>query len=414
MRKVIAIVTVILVLAASSFSIPTNADTTDELKDVREQRKIINENLSEAESKIAAILAQLETLNKEIERIDTERSDYQERVDKTEDEIENTLDEISLLDEELEQLDRKMEERNEILKARMASIQKTGGAITYLEVIFGANSFSDFINRVTAVNKITNSDAALLEQQKEDNDKKTEKQMVVFDKLNDLNALKTEQEEMKTFISEQLADSEQQKEAMENKKQELEDLTNELGVESSDLASLEDEVKERIAEQERQAEIAAEKEQRIAEPESAVRQVASEEPTQPNESKDNEPKEDTQITTVEKEEKAKEETDEKEKQENSDNNTFSVTATAYTANCDGCSGVTSTGIDLNSNPDAKVIAVDPSVIPLGSTVYVEGYGYATAGDTGGAIKGNKIDVFVSDEQAATNWGVRTVEVTIER
>jgi 3D (Asp-Asp-Asp) domain-containing protein len=201
---------------------------------------------------------------------------------------------------------------------------------------------------------------------------------------------------------------------LENKEQELVALTDELEIESSDLASLEGEVKQRIAEEERQAEIAAEKEQRVAEQETAVRQVASEVPKQPNETKDSGPKEDTKITTVEKEEKAKEETDKKEKQENSDNNTFSVTATAYTANCEGCSGVTSTGIDLNSNPDAKVIAVDPSVIPLGSTVYVEGYGYATAGDTGGAIKGNKIDVFISDEQAAANWGVRTVEVTIER
>ncbi len=43
----------------------------------------------------------------------------------------------------------------------------------------------------------------------------------------------------------------------------------------------------------------------------------------------------------------------------------------------------------------KLIAVDPNVIPLGSKVWVEGYGYAIAGDTGGAIKGNKIDILVS-------------------
>ena len=49
---------------------------------------------------------------------------------------------------------------------------------------------------------------------------------------------------------------------------------------------------------------------------------------------------------------------------------------------------------LKSNPDVKVIAVDPKVIPLGSKVWVEGYGYAVAGDTGGAIKGNKIDLFM--------------------
>ena len=55
---------------------------------------------------------------------------------------------------------------------------------------------------------------------------------------------------------------------------------------------------------------------------------------------------------------------------------------------------TATGINLRSNPNLKVIAVDPSVIPLGSKVWVEGYGYAVAGDTGGAIKGNKIDLFM--------------------
>src|SRR6185312_4204885 len=68
-------------------------------------------------------------------------------------------------------------------------------------------------------------------------------------------------------------------------------------------------------------------------------------------------------------------------------------ATAYTAYCNGCSGTTRTGIDLRANPHLKVIAVDPNVIPLGTKVHVEGYGYAIAGDTGGAIKGNIIDVF---------------------
>ncbi|TRY28575.1 hypothetical protein FOI67_17365, partial [Geobacillus sp. LEMMJ02] len=70
-----------------------------------------------------------------------------------------------------------------------------------------------------------------------------------------------------------------------------------------------------------------------------------------------------------------------------------VIATAYTAYCTGCSGTTATGINLRANPNAKVIAVDPRVIPLGTKVYVEGYGYAVAADTGKNVKGYKIDVF---------------------
>ena len=91
---------------------------------------------------------------------------------------------------------------------------------------------------------------------------------------------------------------------------------------------------------------------------------------------------------------------------------FYVTSTAYTASCAGCSGITATGINLKANPGMKVIAVDPNVIPLGSKVWVEGYGYAIAGDTGGAIKGNKIDVFVSSKSEAYAWGRKKVLIKV--
>lgn len=99
-------------------------------------------------------------------------------------------------------------------------------------------------------------------------------------------------------------------------------------------------------------------------------------------------------------------------QSEEDGKELTVTATAYTASCEGCSGITATGVNILDNPDQKVIAVDPSVIPLGSKVYVEGYGYATAADTGGAIKGNRIDVFIPEHQDAVNWGKKEVEVKI--
>jgi uncharacterized protein YabE (DUF348 family) len=91
---------------------------------------------------------------------------------------------------------------------------------------------------------------------------------------------------------------------------------------------------------------------------------------------------------------------------------FYVNTTAYTAYCNGCSGRTATGFDLRANPGAKVIAVDPRVIPLGTKVYVEGYGYAVAADTGGAIKGHKIDVFFPTKAEAFRWGVRKVKIKI--
>ena len=96
----------------------------------------------------------------------------------------------------------------------------------------------------------------------------------------------------------------------------------------------------------------------------------------------------------------------------SSSRTLYMHATAYTANCTGCSGITATGINLKANPGMKVIAVDPNVIPLGSRVWVEGYGYAVAGDTGGAINGNRIDLFVPSKSQALSFGRRNVQVKI--
>lgn len=91
---------------------------------------------------------------------------------------------------------------------------------------------------------------------------------------------------------------------------------------------------------------------------------------------------------------------------------MTVRATAYTAYCNGCSGTTRTGINLRKNPHLKVIAVDPTVIPLGTKVWVEGYGYAIAGDTGGAIKGNRIDLFIPDEKEVYKYGIKPVKIRI--
>lgn len=93
-------------------------------------------------------------------------------------------------------------------------------------------------------------------------------------------------------------------------------------------------------------------------------------------------------------------------------NEFMVSASAYTASCKGCSGITRTGLNLKKNPGLKVIAVDPRVIKLGTKVYVEGYGYAVAGDIGSAIKGKKIDVFIPTKSAALKWGRKKVKIKI--
>ena len=89
---------------------------------------------------------------------------------------------------------------------------------------------------------------------------------------------------------------------------------------------------------------------------------------------------------------------------------FTAEATAYSYKQPGLNNYTAMGIDLRSNPN--VIAVDPSQIPLGTLVEVPGYGVAIAGDTGGDIKGNRIDLHYPEVQQAMDFGRRKITIKV--
>jgi 3D (Asp-Asp-Asp) domain-containing protein len=80
-----------------------------------------------------------------------------------------------------------------------------------------------------------------------------------------------------------------------------------------------------------------------------------------------------------------------------------VVATAYTTQ-----GTTATGIPTGPG----IVAVDPTVIPLGTRMTIPGYGEAVAADTGSAVKGLRIDVWVATAAEAAQWQWQTVTITL--
>jgi 3D (Asp-Asp-Asp) domain-containing protein len=89
-------------------------------------------------------------------------------------------------------------------------------------------------------------------------------------------------------------------------------------------------------------------------------------------------------------------------------NALRMVATAYTAGCGGCSGITASGRVAGHG----VVAVDPRIIPLGSRLFIPGYGSAVAGDTGSAIRGNRIDLGFNSLRDALLFGRRAITVYV--
>lgn len=85
-----------------------------------------------------------------------------------------------------------------------------------------------------------------------------------------------------------------------------------------------------------------------------------------------------------------------------------MVATAYTAQCIGCTGYTASGYRAGHG----IVAVDPHIIPLGSKLYIPGYGFAIAGDTGGAIVGKRVDLGFDSLADALDYGRRQVKIYI--
>src|SRR5690625_3074577 len=170
----------------------------------------------------------------EIDSIDEKLTKTRKNIDSKEDEISTTDkkitelgEEIDKLKEEIKTLKERIAKRDKLLKNRLRAIQKSGGSMKYIEVILGSKSFTDFINRSSAVNTIMDQDKTIMEEHEADKLDLETKQVAVEDK-------KTEVENKKV--------------ALEEQKDELvalkEDLDDQLDEKETLMAQLEDEYKE--------------------------------------------------------------------------------------------------------------------------------------------------------------------------
>ncbi|MFD2208382.1 NlpC/P60 family protein [Virgibacillus halophilus] len=240
MKKTIMTLATVSVVGLSSalFTQPIHAETLDQLhskqSEIQNERSSVKSNLSKSEAKITKVLMDLEKLQNEISKTEAALQKNSDKIGETKQSIKSTKNKI-------DELQKSIDKRFEILKERASSYQKSGGNIGYLDVLLGSKSFSDFIGRVSAVSKITESDQDLMKQIEKDK-KQVEK------KLGDLKDMQAELKGIQQTILSQKKENESKKVTLKDKKAELEQKKDELKIKDSKLASLEADVKESIAE----------------------------------------------------------------------------------------------------------------------------------------------------------------------
>lgn len=253
MKKAFITATTLVVIGLGStvFSSPVQADKINELQDkqteIKSERSEVKDKLSKADAEVADILFDLKEINEEIVRVDQALKENEKMLKKAKKDVSETEEEVNLLEEEIVELEEAIEERYEILKDRVTSYQKTGGDIGYLEVVFGAKSFNEFISRATMVSKITTSDTDLMDEQEEDKAEVEEKQEKVAEKLAEQKEMEVELEGMEALIVDQQEENKNKKKTLTEKEDKLTALKLDLENEDSSLASLEAEVRQDIA-----------------------------------------------------------------------------------------------------------------------------------------------------------------------
>lgn len=175
MKRKIGLVAVAVLLTAGSFGIDglnpkalANSELRNELSDVEKEAAKIKAEQAKAQAELEKLQQEMKELSTEIKRIDEAYAETNKKVREKRAEIEEVQESIEELKAEIIIIEDRIEERDELLKDRARSMYQTGGTVNYLEVVLGAKTFSDFLDRVSALSVIAQQDRNILDAHIED------------------------------------------------------------------------------------------------------------------------------------------------------------------------------------------------------------------------------------------------------
>ncbi|TPE66444.1 murein hydrolase activator EnvC family protein [Halalkalibacterium halodurans] len=185
-----------------------NSSLQNQISDVQKERQEKQQEKQKTEAELKEVEKELGEVNAEIERLDKEVEETSRKIRDKREEIEEVQAEIEELKEQIEILEERIAERDELLKERARAMYQNGGSVDYLEVILGAKSFGDFLDRVSALSVIAEQDRSILEAHIEDHRLLEEAKAQVEEKLETLEGHLVELENLMAELEEQQKEKE--------------------------------------------------------------------------------------------------------------------------------------------------------------------------------------------------------------
>lgn len=328
-----------------------------------DQQKIVEQKEQEKQ----VVNKEIQQIQQELESLYSYITNNKEAMAATQKKIDESNQLIEKKKEEIVELEDKILGRKGIMKQRALAMQQNNSINLMINLFFESNSISEFIQRASAASELMDADKSILTAQKEDL-QKIEQDKKEIDKQEQV--LEDQQKDLAKQQAELDQNMQKRQEALTAMQDKYNQIAQQAALAEHEKAGIESQMKDI------QTKIAREQ----AEAKARTASGSSSSSSQSN----------VGVAIKGKE--------------------MYVTATAYTP--EDSYHITAAGYDIKANPNMKLIAVDPRVIPLGSKVWVEGYGVAVAGDTGGAIKGHKIDVLLPTTAQALQWGRKTVKIVV--
>jgi len=348
---------VLLVLISILFNLRAAAvaGLCDSVADIQAKQESVKKQLDQNSNELSGKMDEINQVYQKLSDLEGKKKETEQRITQTQ--------------TKLQQAQQEKKNRVRDAKERLCELQKRQGTNTSLSILEKSTSLTQWLRSMIALQRL---------------------QSVYNDSL--------------AAVKQSIVDISQAKEQLQGYQSNLASQECQVNDQKAVLDSQMSDLKKKIADGQSEMKQLADREQQAKAMEEAQKKAAEEEAQKQQASNQKQQVQQTSTKTV----------DNSEAATSADNvsgsKTLTMSATAYSTEANGMGTYSATGINLKQHPSC--VAVDPSVIPLGSIIWVSGYGVSVAGDTGTAIKGNIIDLHFATVAQSMAWGRRTVTVKI--